>query len=85
MVLDAHDQRTLRCPRLGGETTFAYCRQAGTPFCPSLIACWAVRLDIGQFLADHYTPEQIQAGLRLPGQTKVQRLVKLAGDARNKD
>ena len=79
-----HDHLTLRCPRLGGDATFEYCRQAGTPFCPSIIACWAVRLDIGQFLADHYSPEEIQSGLRPPAQSKVQRMVGIAEQAKAK-
>ncbi len=78
----AYDHFTLRCPRLGGDATFEYCRQAGAPFCQSLIACWAVRLDIGQFLADHYSPEEIQAGLRPPAQTKVQRMIGIAEQAK---
>jgi len=79
-----YDHLTLRCPRLGGDATFEYCRQAGAPFCPSVIACWAARLDIGQFLADHYSPEEIQAGLRPPAQSKVQRIIGIAEQAKPK-
>ena len=84
MALEAHDHLALRCPRLGGEVNFGYCRQAGAPFCVSLIACWAVRLDIGQFLADHYTAQEIQSGLRRPDQTRIQRIVGIARDAQTK-
>jgi hypothetical protein len=81
MSREIHDQLTLRCPRLGGAVTFEYCRKAGAPFCRSIIACWAVRLDIGQYLADHYTAEEIQAGLELPAQSKVQRMIELTENA----
>jgi hypothetical protein len=84
MSREVHDPLTLRCPRVGGTVTFEYCRKAGAPFCRSIIACWAVRLDIGQYLADHYTAEEIQASLRSPIQTKVQRIVGIAGDAKRK-
>jgi len=84
MSREVHDPLTLRCPRVGGTVPFEYCRKAGAPFCRSIIACWAVRLDIGQFLADHYTAEEIQAGLELPAQSKVQRMIELAEHAKEK-
>ena len=82
MSITDHDHRTIRCPRLGGEATVEYCRKAGQPFCPTLVVCWAVRLDIGGFLAGHYSPAEIQSGLQPPGQSKVQRIVDLAAKAR---
>lgn len=66
MSREDHDEQTARCPRLGDFVPFKYCRSSGHPFCWVIIECWAVRLDIGQFLADHYPPEEIQAGLARP-------------------
>lgn len=81
MSREEYDTLTLRCPRVGGPVTFEYCRKSGAPCCRNIIACWAVRLDIGQFLADHYTAEEIRASLFAPGPGKVQRLIEVSQTA----
>jgi hypothetical protein len=36
-----HDAREIRCPKLGHELTFAYCRQEGGDFpCGRIMRCW---------------------------------------------
>jgi len=75
MAIEEHDAQETRCPRLGDFVPFQYCRGCGDPFCHFIISCWAVRLDIGQFLADHFTPEQIQRGLTRPPGGRLQKIL----------
>jgi hypothetical protein len=41
-----YDDEEMRCPRLGGPVTFAYCRieNVGKP-CSRAILCWGLRFD----------------------------------------
>jgi hypothetical protein len=79
MSIEDHDDQVTRCPRLGDFVPFKYCRTSGSPFCWVIINCWAARVDIGQFLADNYTPEVIHQGLTRPepGQ-KIGKMVEMA-------
>ena len=79
MAIEEHDEITLRCPRIGDFVPFKYCRTSGQPFCWVIIECWAGRLDIGQFLADHYSPAEIEQGLARPESgDRVKKLLDLA-------
>lgn len=42
---DRYEKQEIRCPKLGHEVTFGYCRQEGgaTP-CQRIISCWGGRL-----------------------------------------
>ena len=41
----------IRCPKLGGQVTFAYCRrEAGTVPCQRTIICWQCRFPVAAFL-----------------------------------
>lgn len=55
------ERKVLRCPKLGGEVPFSYCRslQDGMP-CERIVACWEVFFDIGRYIKEHYTPEEIE-------------------------
>lgn len=61
-----HDHLTrYRCPRLGGEIDFSYCRSAFRGlFCNRLIHCWIGKIpDLTDFLKEHFSEEQIVAAL----------------------
>lgn len=61
-----------RCPQLGGPVTFDYCRRmnGGLP-CRKLHACWRQKLDVEQFLAEHYTDEEMQTAFHQPPQGRM--------------
>jgi hypothetical protein len=47
----AHDHLEIRCPRLGGQVTFSYCRQEGGILpCQRIIVCWQGRFPVDAFL-----------------------------------
>jgi hypothetical protein len=52
--IDAHDALVIRCPQLGGEAPFRYCRTVEESHpCRRVSACWAAMFDIDAFLRDH--------------------------------
>jgi len=63
MPFQDYDELEIRCPRLGGEVNFYYCRTCEKPFCSRILFCWAGRIDIGEYLAQNYTPEELKQGL----------------------
>ena len=77
MSIDQFDTIPIRCPRLGGDAHFKYCRSSEEPFCHRIIVCWAERIDIGTFLAGHYTPEQIQAGMQKKSGPKLDQILNI--------
>ena len=70
-MINDHDAKKRRCPMLGHELTFAYCREPGreTP-CAKIFDCWWERFDITGFIRAHYPPEAI-AKILEPKQPKV--------------
>lgn len=83
MAIDDYDDKQIRCLRIGGDVVFKYCRTSGEPFCRVIIQCWAPRIDIGQFLADNYTPEQIKKGLARPEKGKIQSMLELTKNSQS--
>ncbi|HOF18542.1 MAG TPA: hypothetical protein PK082_06505 [Phycisphaerae bacterium] len=77
-----NDARTRHCPLLGHEVNFAYCRQAGRELpCRKVLDCWWRAFDVGAFLREQFTPEQLQAALA-PPPPKLATLVDLIDRAR---
>ncbi len=67
---------------LGHSVPFSYCRQLpeGRP-CRLIVDCWQGHLDVAAFLAEHYSPEQIEAMLA-PPKPKLTSIVELIEQAR---
>ena len=48
-----HDAREIRCPKLGHELTFAYCRREGGNLpCARIIRCWETFFPVEGFLKE---------------------------------
>jgi hypothetical protein len=59
LMLNEHDQDlNLRCPHLGHEVPFGYCRREsdGKP-CRLILNCWRDNFDVQSFLKAHLTEE----------------------------
>jgi hypothetical protein len=54
MITDHDDDMLLRCPHLGHEMNFGYCRHEsrGKP-CNLILSCWNGRFDVRAFLENH--------------------------------
>ena len=60
-MIEEHDQRERRCPMLGHEVRFQYCRQYQKSIpCRRIHNCWFECFDITAFINDHYTEEEIK-------------------------
>ncbi len=83
MKIDEYDEEVVRCPRIGDFVPFKYCRTSGNPFCWVLLQCWAPKIDVGQFLADNYSAETIQQGLKRPEGGRVKKMIEVTEQYKN--
>ena len=80
--ITAHDHRTRRCPMLGHEVSFAYCRAPGSPLpCRRILDCWGGLFDVRGYLEAHFSKQQIEKILA-PPKDKMLTLVELIEKAR---
>ena len=79
-----YDGHSRRCPKLGHDVTFEYCRcEGGDLPCKTVLSCWWDRFDVPQYLHTHLSDEQI-ALLRQPKPDKLTSLVDLIEQARQR-
>jgi len=85
MIRDDHDERTIRCRRLGHAVTFLYCRtQEGRSLCPRILDCWWEVFDVRAFLEDNLPPEEFQKLTAPPPASKVASLLDLIEQAESR-
>ena len=71
------DRRARRCPMLGHDVHFGYCRAPGRELpCGKVFDCWWELFDVEAFVRAHYSQEDIARVLG-PRQDKVATLVDL--------
>lgn len=57
----AHDKRARRCPRLGHQVEFVYCRaEDGGRLCGRILDCWWEQFDVRAFL-EAQAPDELAA------------------------
>jgi hypothetical protein len=88
-MLNEHDQDVLpRCPRLGHELTFGYCRrETGGKPCRLILDCWRERFDVRSFLQAHLPEEgmaQVERAGAAPPPSKVLSLVEMIRQAKDR-
>ncbi len=82
-MIEEHDALIIRCPQLGGEVPFGYCRTVSEDFpCRRIMVCWEFRLEISKFLSKHYSVDQIQCALSPPAKTRLDTLLELIESAK---
>jgi hypothetical protein len=80
-----HDQRSIRCKRLGHTVAFRYCRtQEGDSVCPSVLDCWWEVFDVRAALAEHLTAEELERLSQPRTADKVGTLLDLIREARDR-
>ncbi|MFC1848952.1 hypothetical protein ACFL27_01975 [candidate division CSSED10-310 bacterium] len=78
---DILDEEMIRCPKLGGEVTFRYCRLEKNRLpCGWIIGCWQDRMDIKRFISENYTTEE-QASIFAPPKPKILTLLEIIKQA----
>jgi hypothetical protein len=77
-MIEAHDALIIRCPQLGGEIPFHYCRTVNEELpCRRILVCWEFRIEISKFLNEHYSFEQIERALAPPTKTRIETILEL--------
>ena len=82
-MLEEHDALIIRCPQLGGEIPFRYCRTLNENLpCRRIVVCWEFRVEISKFLGGHYSVDQIQCALAPPTQTRLDTILEIIEKAK---
>jgi hypothetical protein len=82
-MIEEYDGLIIRCPMLGGEVPFRYCRTLNDELpCRKIIICWEYRMEIGKFLGDHYSIDQIEKALAPPTKTRLETILELIEKAK---
>ena len=79
------DSFQIRCPRLGQQIHFAYCRQEnlGLP-CFKTLDCWFMHFEVVEYLRDKLTPEEWRNSFEKPPTPKLLSLADLIEKAQKK-
>jgi len=77
-----HDGRRRRCPMLGHDVPFAYCRAPGSEIpCRRVFDCWWETFEVEAFVRAHYREADVAKTLA-PRQDKADTIVELIERAR---
>jgi len=80
--IHSHDHRERRCPMLGHQVLFSYCRQPASELpCRRIFDCWWQTFDVQTFLRAQYDDEAIRKILA-PQKPKIVSLIELIERAR---
>jgi len=81
-MIEQHDEKTIRCPRVGGDVNFRFCRFENNMLpCRWIPGCWQTYMDINTFLQDHYSKEELNQ-IFVPPKPKIESLVNLIEKAK---
>jgi len=78
------DNLEIRCPRLGHQIRFAYCRNenGGLP-CFKIITCWQTYFPVENYLRQELDQEEWQKTFNSPPKPKILSLVELIQKAKS--
>lgn len=78
------DDYKIRCPRLGHQIVFAYCRveNRGSP-CFKTLDCWYTHFLVEDFLREDLTPEEWEKTFERPTRPKMLTLLELIQQAKD--
>jgi hypothetical protein len=80
-----YDHLELRCPRLGGTVSFAYCQiEGGDLPCPRTITCWQPYFPVDTYLKGKLTQSQWDRCFNQGPKEKIVSLVELAEAAKRR-
>jgi hypothetical protein len=81
-MMDEYDDKTIRCPRVGGEVNFKFCRFENNLLpCRFIIGCWQTQIDIEGFVSAHYSNEEL-SHIFAPPKPKLESLVSMIEKAK---
>jgi hypothetical protein len=82
-MIEEHDALVIRCPQLGGDIPFRYCRTVNENLpCRKIMVCWEFRVDISKFLGQNYSVDQVQRALAPPTKTRLDTILEMIEKAK---
>ncbi len=82
-MIEEYDSLNIRCFQLGGEVPFRYCRTVNEDLpCRRIMVCWEFRVEIGKFLSEHYSLDQIERALASPSRNRIETILELIEEAK---
>ena len=83
--MEKYDHLELRCPRLGGEVKFSYCRKEGGDLpCPRIITCWYPHFPVEQHLKANMTKDSWDSFVGQMPKDKITSLMELIEAAKKR-
>lgn len=83
LMIEEHDALVIRCPQLGGEIPFRYCRTVNENLpCRRIVVCWEFRVEISKFLSEHYSVDQIQCALAPSAKSRLDTILEMIEKAK---
>jgi hypothetical protein len=80
-----YDHLELRCPRLGGDVTFSYCRKEGGELpCLRIITCWHPFFPVEQHLRESMTADSWDSFVCQAPKDKMTTLIELIDAAKSR-
>jgi len=80
-----YDHLQIRCPKLGGQVTFAYCRkEGGTLPCQRAVLCWQHCFPVEAFLKSILNEDQWELWYNQSPKEKMITLIELIEGARQR-
>lgn len=84
-MAEQEDHRSRRCPKLGHDVRFGYCRtQEGTSVCPRILDCWWERFDVESFLRQSLPAQTYERLLTPSGKPKMSSIIELIEQAKKR-
>jgi hypothetical protein len=81
-MIEQYDDNMIRCPRIGGEVSFLFCRTENNMLpCRWIAGCWKGLIEIQTFLEAHYIQKELEQ-IFIPPKPKVESLVNLVEKAK---
>jgi hypothetical protein len=82
-LTERYDPLMIRCPRLGGEVTFAYCRVEGGDIpCMRIVACWDCCIPIADYLRESLSQEKLERFANQRPKERIATLVEMIESAK---
>jgi len=84
-MLEEHDDKTRRCPPLGGPVPFKYCRKVNDQLpCHRILECWSAVFDVVGWLKGNYTEEELRRAMTPDDRSRLDKILRAAHEARKR-
>lgn len=81
-MIEQHDDKMIRCPRIGGHVIFKLCRSENKLLpCGWIVGCWQEQMNINEFLDEHFSKEELDR-VFVPPKPKMESLAEMIEKAK---